>query len=160
MIYDRRKLATILVQRGTLRKGSILIAGTAWAKVFIGGITLCIQRYAVKALFEMIVEPLIYSLGVLASNQYKCDFFAYQYNLCRSHFSHSKEYIANILNYNKATTLYPSCCFFGYVFLYPLFRQGAHAGLKSLRSSFFLQIKGRKRVLNFGIFEKEVLKSS
>ena len=42
MIYDCRKLATILVQRGTLRKGSILIAGTAWAKVFIGGITLCI----------------------------------------------------------------------------------------------------------------------
>jgi translation initiation factor IF-2 len=28
-----RKLSTAIIQRGTLRKGSILVAGTAWAKV-------------------------------------------------------------------------------------------------------------------------------
>lgn len=28
-----RKLSTVLIQRGTLSKGSVLVAGTAWAKV-------------------------------------------------------------------------------------------------------------------------------
>jgi len=28
-----RKLSTALIQRGSLKKGSILVAGTAWAKV-------------------------------------------------------------------------------------------------------------------------------
>lgn len=28
-----RKLSTAIIQRGTLRKGSYLVAGTAWAKV-------------------------------------------------------------------------------------------------------------------------------
>lgn len=28
-----RKLSTAIIQRGTLRKGSFLVAGTAWAKV-------------------------------------------------------------------------------------------------------------------------------
>ena len=28
-----RKLATVLVNRGTLRKGSLIIAGTGWGKV-------------------------------------------------------------------------------------------------------------------------------
>jgi translation initiation factor IF-2 len=31
--YGRGKLSTGLVQRGMLRKSSILVAGTAWAKV-------------------------------------------------------------------------------------------------------------------------------
>lgn len=33
MIIFSRKLSTAIIQRGTLRKGSFLVAGTAWAKV-------------------------------------------------------------------------------------------------------------------------------
>lgn len=33
-MYDR-KLSTALIQRGTLKKGCVLVAGTAWAKVTV-----------------------------------------------------------------------------------------------------------------------------
>ncbi len=32
-VFHLRKLSTAIIQRGTLRKGSYLVAGTAWAKV-------------------------------------------------------------------------------------------------------------------------------